>query len=76
MIGPSLSAQRQGEDVFWLIYNYQFSHALSEDKGHTKDWEYRWEGCMSAGPVGCNNAESISYFAMGKHITSSISALR
>ncbi|KAJ5389180.1 uncharacterized protein N7496_000248 [Penicillium cataractarum] len=44
---------------------HEFSHALSEDKGHTKDWEYRWEGCMSAGPTGCNNAESISYFAMG-----------
>ncbi|KAJ5464569.1 uncharacterized protein N7458_000255 [Penicillium daleae] len=44
---------------------HEFSHALADDKGHTEDWEYRWAGCMSAGPVGCNNAESISYFAMG-----------
>lgn len=26
---------------------------------------------MSAGPVGCNNAESISYFAMGKYLPDS-----
>ncbi|KAJ5890548.1 uncharacterized protein N7473_006776 [Penicillium subrubescens] len=64
-----LSAGEPNADVFGSRLDvsllHEFSHALADDKGHTLDWAYRWEGCMSAGPTGCNNAESISYFAMG-----------